>query len=319
MAVADRLEHAAARATFRALAALPPGVADALGSGLGAAAGSGLRVRRGVVESQIRAAFPERDRAWVAATASACYRHFGREAAEIARLNARGTADVPSRLTNRSEAEARLAEWIPAHGGALIVTGHLGNWEMAGALVVALGHPLAAVVKRQRNARFDAMIVESRRRLGIEPVYMEDARARIPGLLRRGVSVALVADQDARARGLFVPFLGRPASTFRGPARLALECGAPLVFGAAVRDGAGYAAVLERVFDPRPGDAAPGDAASPGGAGGIEAERELTARWVARLEARVRRHPEQYFWFHRRWKTRPRNGGTPAEVDDDGR
>lgn len=304
MSRVDRLEQAAAAGVFRALAALPRGVADALGAGLGAAAGSGFRVRRDVVEAQIAASFPERERAWVAATAAACYRHFGREAAELARLNVRGTEDLPDRLTNRAEAEERLAAWVPAGRGALIVTGHLGNWEVAGALVAALGYPLAAVVKRQRNPGFDDMIRASRRRLGIEPVYMEDARARIPDLLREGVSVALVADQDARDRGVFVPFLGRPASTFRGPARLALQCGAPLVFGAAVRAGEGYAAVLERVHEP--GADAPD-------------ERTLTARWVARLEARVRRDPEQYFWFHRRWKSRPRNGGTGAAVDERGR
>lgn len=302
MPLVHRLEQAAASGAFRALAALPRGLADALGAAMGAAAGSGFRVRRDVVEAQIAASFPDRDRAWVAATASACYRHFGREAAELARLNVRGTSDLPERLTNRAEAEERLAAWVPRGRGALIVTGHLGNWEVAGAFVAALGVRLAAVVKRQRNAGFDEMIRASRRRLGIEPVYMEDARARIPGLLREGVSVALVADQDARDRGVFVPFLGRPASTFRGPARLALECRAPLLFGAALRDGDDYAAVLERVHDP--------------GAAGAPDERTLTALWVARLEARVRRNPDQYFWFHRRWKTRPRNGGTSPAVDE---
>lgn len=301
MPLVHRLEQAAANGAFRALAALPRGAADALGAAMGAAAGSGLRVRRGVVETQIAASFPDRDSRWVAETAAACYRHFGREAAELSRLNVRGTSDLPERLTNRAEAEERLAAWVPDGRGALIVTGHLGNWEVAGAFVAALGYPLAAVVKRQRNPGFDEMIRASRRRLGIEPVYMEDARARIPGLLREGVSVALVADQDARDRGVFVPFLGRPASTFRGPARLALECATPLVFGAAVRVGAGYAAVLERVYEP--GDDAPD-------------ERALTALWVARLEACVRRDPGQYFWFHRRWKTRPRNGRTALAVDD---
>jgi KDO2-lipid IV(A) lauroyltransferase len=174
--------------------------------------------------------------------------------------------------------------------GAVIVTGHLGNWEAAGAAVSQLGMPLAAVVKRQSNSRFDGLLVESRRRLGIEPIYMEEARVRMPDLIRSGVSVALVADQDARNRGIFVPFLGRPASTFRGPARLALQTGAPLFFGAAIREGDGYRAVVEPVIADRNG---------PG------AERELTRSWVERLEYRVRLHPEQYFWFHRRWKTVP--------------
>ena len=119
---------------------------------------------------------------------------------------------------------------------------------------------------------------------------MEEARARMPDLIRSGVSVALVADQDARNRGIFVPFLGRPASTFRGPARLALETGAPLFFGAAIREGDGYRAVVEPVSTRRDGP---------------DAERDLTRAWVERLDYRVRLSPEQYFWFHRRWKTIP--------------
>jgi len=179
--------------------------------------------------------------------------------------------------------------------GAVIVTGHLGNWEAAGAAVASLGMPLAAVVKRQSNQEFDRLLVDSRRRIGIEPVYMEDARARLEDLIRSGTSVALVADQDAGNRGLFVPFLGRPASTFRGPARLSLSTGAPLFFGAAIREGNGYRGILESVET---------------GLIGNEAERELTRGWVQRLESWVRRVPNQYFWFHRRWKTRPRSPGS---------
>ncbi len=292
-----RAEAAAARAAFRALAALPPAASARLGSTLGALAGSVFGVRRELVEAQISSAFPERDRDWVRRTAAGCYRHFGREAAEIVRLNTGGTADLPDRLVNREDALRKLEEAIPRGVGGLIVTGHVGNWEAAGAIIAALGVPLAAVVKRQTNAEFDRFLLESRRAIGIEPVYMEEARSRIPGLLARGVSVALVADQDARDRGLFVSFLGRPASTFRGPARLALECGAPLMFGAAVREAEGFRAIVETIDTE---------------VSGPEAELVVTQAWVRRLEACVRAWPEQYFWFHRRWKTPRRNGeGTP--------
>ena len=170
------------------------------------------------------------------------------------------------------------------------MTGHVGNWEAAGAFLAAAGLPMAAVVKRQRNPAFNDRMLETRRRSGVEPIYMQDARTRIPEALREGKTVALVADQDAGERGLFVPFLGREASTFRGPARLALSQNVPLFFGAAVRLGSEYGWVLEEI--PRP------DA-------GANAEWEFTRRWVSRLEVQVRLRPEQYFWFHRRWKTRP--------------
>ena len=222
-------EFALAHTALRTFGALPRGWALRLGAGLGAVACSPFRIRLPVVEAQIAAAFPERDAAWVRATARACYRHFGREAAEIVRLDLFGQQDLLDRIHGVDDARTAFRSEETRGLGAVIVTGHLGNWEAAGAAVSQLGMPLAAVVKRQSNSRFDDLLVQSRRRLGIEPIYMEEARVRMPDLIRSGVSVALVADQDARNRGMFVPFLGRPASTFRGPARLALQTGAPPV------------------------------------------------------------------------------------------
>jgi KDO2-lipid IV(A) lauroyltransferase len=298
--VPDSLRHgvefALAHTALRTFGALPRGPALRLGEALGAFAGFPLGIRLPLVEAQIAAAFPERDASWVRATARASYRHFGREAVEIVRLDLFGQEDLLDRVAGMEEARDTLFARESRELGAVIVTGHLGNWEAAGAVVSQLGIPLAAVVKRQSNERFDALLVDSRRRLGIEPIYMEEARVRMPEIIRSGTSIALVADQDARNRGVFVPFLGRPASTFRGPARLALETGAPLFFGAAIREGEGYRAIVEPVKT---------DRESP------EAERELTRKWVERLEYRVRLHPEQYFWFHRRWKSVP--DGTDAE------
>jgi KDO2-lipid IV(A) lauroyltransferase len=295
--VRHRIEYAAARTAFKILGTLPRGTALGLGAGLGQIAFSPFRVRVEVVEAQIAAAFPDRHQDWVHRTARECYRHFGREAAEIVRLEGSAGLDMLSRTSHLEDVQSEFQSRLVPGMGAVIVTGHLGNWEAAGAAVASLGMPLAAVVKRQSNQEFDRLLVDSRRRIGIEPVYMEDARARLEDLIRSGTSVALVADQDAGNRGLFVPFLGRPASTFRGPARLSLSTGAPLFFGAAIREGNGYRGILESVET---------------GLIGNEAERELTRGWVQRLESWVRRVPNQYFWFHRRWKTRPRSSGSAS-------
>ena len=295
--VRHRIEYAAARTAFRILGTLPRDKALGLGAGLGQVAFSPFRVRVDVVEAQIAAAFPDRDENWVHRTARECYRHFGREAAEIVRLEGSAGMDMLSRTSHLEEVRSEFRSRLVPGMGAVIVTGHLGNWEAAGAAVASLGMPLAAVVKRQSNQAFDRLLVGSRRRIGIEPVYMEDARASLEDLIRSGTSVALVADQDAGNRGLFVPFLGRLASTFRGPARLSMSTGAPLFFGAAIREGDGYRGILESVET---------------GLIGNEAEFELTRNWVQRLESWVRRVPDQYFWFHRRWKTQPPGSGTAS-------
>ncbi len=288
--LAELAEYLGARAVVGMARALSPAAAQRLGARLGAVAyRSGAR--RDIVRSQIAAAFAERDAGWVERQAAACYRHFGREALVIARL-ARDVDTLPHCVETDAAAERWIGRMV-AGEGVVVVTGHLGNWELAGAYLTRRGVPLSAVVKRQRNGRFDAWLAGTRRRLGMESVYMDDARI-LPSLLARGRTVVLVADQDARGRGLPVTFFDRPASTFRGPARLALRTGAPLVFASLVRDGDLYRMTAETVREG--GDAPDASSAS-------EVELEITRRWVAALEARVRRAPEQYFWFHRRWKS----------------
>jgi KDO2-lipid IV(A) lauroyltransferase len=177
--------------------------------------------------------------------------------------------------------------------GVVVVTGHFGNWEVGGAAVAARGIPLDVVAQRQANPLFDRLLNRQRERLGMGVIERGRATRQALRALRSGRVVAFVADQDARRAGVFVPFLGRPASTFRGPVVLALRSGAPVFIGTAERlpDGR-YDVRLRRIPDP-------------GGSDPEERARALTAAHTAALEEAVRRRPSQYFWHHRRWKTLP--------------
>ena len=93
-------------------------------------------------------------------------------------------------------------------------------------------------------------------------------------------------------------FLGRPAATALGPARLALACEVPHYFATTVREGDHYRLEFEVFETPRRGP---------------RAAEELTRMWLGSLERRVREHPEQYYWFHRRWKISDGVGGWSAE------
>jgi Kdo2-lipid IVA lauroyltransferase/acyltransferase len=287
-----RAEYALARTLERAACALPEGAADALGARLGAAVYR-LGIRRRTVEENLRLAFPEAGDAWRREVARGAYRHLGREAVSMLRLSRLDPEAVVERTATRGWEE--LEEALGEGKGVILATGHYGNWEIAAAAVAARGIPVAAIVRRQGNRLVDRRLDEARRRLGVETISQRDAPSRVPRVLRRNGVVGIVGDQDARRAGVFVPFFGRPASTHRGPALFALRFGAP-VFACRARrlppPGVRYEVAGTRVPLPRTGD--------------LDADvHALTAELAARLEAGIREAPEQYFWFHRRWKTPP--------------
>jgi KDO2-lipid IV(A) lauroyltransferase len=163
----------------------------------------------------------------------------------------------------------------------------------------ALGqiHPTHFVVQPLANPGVEALIGAQRERAGIGQIP-SDAVRRVYERLRANQWVAMLADQDARRAGVFVPFLGRPASTAIGPARIALATGAPIVAGFSWREPDGrHRLVVDAPLEIEAPEAA-------------DAALRLTAAHVRRLEQRIRERPEQWFWLHRRWKTTP-----PADPD----
>lgn len=182
--------------------------------------------------------------------------------------------------------------------GVLLVASHLGNWELQGAVLSRLGVPLIAVAKRHSNPLVDAWVRERRVRFSAPTLYRHESRQLLPELIGSGKAIALVADQDAGGRGIFVRFFGRPASTNVGPAYLALSTGAPL-----------FASRMTRQRDGRHRLEIIGPIALPSNSAGGEKSAmllALTQQWSDILEGWVREDPEQWFWVHNRWKTQPR-------------
>lgn len=295
----DRAEYALARGVEIGLSALPPGAADRLGRALGAVVHRPLGIRREVVEANLRRAFPDATDDWISATMGAVYQHLGREAVAMLRMSRLDREQILRRtsVTGFERLETALQEG----SGAIVVTGHYGNWEIGAAAVAARGLPIIGVAKRQRNRLFDARLNDTRGRLGVETIDMSRAPSRVPRALAAGKVVAMVADQDAGRSGIPVPFFGEPASTFRGPALFALRLGVPLFHSVARREATGgYSAVFERVAVERTGD--------------LDADVSRVTRSLSDLlEKAVRAAPDQYFWFHKRWKTtfpsEPEHGG----------
>ena len=298
--LSHRAEYYALRGIFSALGALSWDNAAAVGETIGAAGYRPLGIRRGVVERQIAAAFPGFPRDRVLEVARASYEHLGRSAVETALLPSLGRSGV---LYLFDEADWwETLERARAQGrGVIIVTGHLGNWELAGSYVAARGMPLDVIVRRMGNPLFDRFLNDTRERIGMRVVYDAAAVRRTPRALREGSAVAFLADQGVLGlASTFVPFFGRPAKTPRGPAVFALRFKAPVVFACALRKPNGrFVMHFEDVPVQDTGDR---DA-------DVDA---IVATYTATLERWVRRAPEQYFWQHRRWRRQP--PGTPATL-----
>lgn len=288
-----RVEYGAFSVLRGLVRLLPEAVALGLGEALGWGVGVVARVRRGVVDQNLLRAFPEQDDRWRARVARGSYRHLGREAVAMFRLGGH-TRDWVLEATSVEGLEP-LLESVEAGRGAIVVTGHLGSWEMGGAAIAVRGAPVDAVALVQGNPLFDRDLVATRQRLGMEVIRRGDASKAVLRSLRRGRVPALVADQNARHAPLFVDFFNTPAATFRGPALFALRTGAPMFVGICTRTSRHpqrYRVVLQEVSIERSGD--------------LEADvQRLTEAHVGVLQEWVTRSPEQYFWQHKRWKTRP--------------
>ena len=293
VSLGHRLEFMVFRVLSWMIVVLPEWVALSLCSALGWLGGVVFRIRRVDVDRHLAIAFPERDSAWRRRIARASYRHLAREAAMTFRFSLMDPQEVVRRTDMEGFEELRAA--VEQGTGAVVVSGHLGNWEVAGASVAARGVPVDVVAHRQSNPLFDRYLVATRHRLGLTVIVKNDAFRLALRSLSAGRVAAFVADQNIRRRGVFVDFFGSPAATAKGPAVFALRSGAPVFLGTAVRlPGrlSRYEVKIERVPVRRDAPAQ-------------EAILELTQRHTSILEQRIREAPEQYFWQHRRWKTRP--------------
>lgn len=262
--------------------------------GLGARAGrlaAALGIRRQVALDNLSHAFPELAPAAREAILLANYREMGRVLADYSRLGIVGTMPREALLTRVDGMEH--VEAARARGrGILVLSGHFSSFEL-GIRAATGSFPLTFIAKRVRNPHVQAWIERQRHGAGIRTVDANRDVRPVYAALREGGVVAMLADQDAGRRGIFVPFLGRPASTFLGPARIALATGATLLMGITLREPDGRLR-LEMCAPLDPADPEAPDAAE-----------QLTVRHVAQLEAWVRQYPAMWFWVHRRWKTQP--------------
>lgn len=286
--IRQRAEYTAVRVALAMAGSMPIGIARAVGAAMGALAWT-LGIRREVCLDNITRALGV-SRAEASRIARRSYQNLGRSMMEFAAFRRWSPADLLAQVDFDGLEHAASAR--EAGHGMVVVAGHYGNWEMLGAAIGHHGHPMSFVVGQQTNTRVDEVMNNLRRAQNIGIIPRALALRKVLQALRANEAVALLADQDARKGGVMVDFLGRPASTVRGPALFAIRAGCPIVPVFIRREGRRHRATIEAPLWPDPSldeDAAVLD---------------LTQRHAAALARHVRAHPDEYFWPHRRWKTR---------------
>lgn len=223
---------------------------------------------------------------------SMIYRHFGRVIFELPHMLRIDEDNIKKYFT--VEGEEHLKKAFRNGKGVLALTGHIGNWELLAVALNILYGPIAAVARPSRNIAVNRLMNDFRTRFGMELIPKRHGMRRIIKALNQNKLVGVLLDQNVDwYEGEFVPFLGRIACANKGLALLALKSGTPVVpiFSIKQPDGKYKIHIDEPVELIRTNDKT------------IDIEKN-TALFTKIIGNQVEKHPEQWFWFHRRWKTK---------------
>ncbi len=243
-----------------------------------------IPIRKKQVFDNLNLAFPDKSQFWCLKTAKGSYKFFINNFVQFFTFP---KSFLKSIITVKGQQS--LNNTLKQEKGIVFVSGHFGAWEILGAWLGRNKYHVSAVATKQKNRGADKFFLELRSHFGMRHIYRKSSLDNMYNVLKRGDILALVSDQDARKRGVFVNFFNRKTSTPKGAARFHLENGAPIIFTICYQNKPN-----DYVIEFHPINITP-DAT-------IES---ITQSYTSLLEEYVRRYPEQYFWFHRRWKTKP--------------
>lgn len=178
----------------------------------------------------------------------------------------------------------------------ILLTGHCGNWEILGHFLALMGYPLLALARPLDNPLVNRWLLKQREAAGTRVLTKWGATPILQETLQAGGRVGFIADQNAGDGGMFVPFFGRLASSYKSIALLAAKYEVPIVAGLARRMGGRMEYELSCTDLIEPQDWV--DQSDP--------LYYITARYNRAMEQMIQQAPEQYLWVHRRWKSRPK-------------
>ncbi len=267
---------------------LPHTVACSLGGKIGVLVSLFSKKRVKAAETRCRKAL-DIDEKEARGIVRASYKHFGIAAVEFMRLPK--MFDKLESLVRVHGAE-NLDKAFEYGKGVIFITGHIGNWEYAAALFAKRGYPINGLVAEQRDDRITGLIEEIRVASKVKVLYKNGDLKKMISLLRKGELIAVPIDQDAREKGIIAPFLGIPASTPTGVAKLADKFDCKVVAGFCIRAEDGiYDFYILPAFEKAGGRRFGEDAEKT-----MKKCNDVISEWI-------RKYPEQWMWLYPRWES----------------
>lgn len=249
------------------------------------------RHRKKTIEN-LRFAFKgEMDEEEIGSTATACFENLGRSLFELLCIRWSGLKNIQRSIT--VEGEGYLKEALNLGKGLILITAHIGNWELLGMLLAQMGYKLSVIAAPSKNIRLGEVTNAYRSRFNIETIIRgEHSSARkIIRSLRENRVLGVLLDQDIESDGVYVDFFGKKAYTPTGITSLALRFNIPVLMIFMVRE-EGY---RHRIIIDKPeglrrsGDTKPDILHN-------------TAIFTGIIESFIRKYPGQWVWMHNRWR-----------------
>ncbi len=301
--ILDHLTYVVLRLLTAFLQALPLERAYWLAGSVGNLMFRVLNSHRARAEGHIRRSFPDWTDARVRSVARASMRSLAYTGLELM-LSPR--LITPTRWQEHIELgdiDETMRMLVERKTGLILVTGHFGNWEVLGYSLAVFGFPNVAIARPLDNPHVDRYVRGLRERAGLRILDKKGAAAEMGDILDAHLPLDFIADQDAGRKGLFVDFFGRPASTYKAIALMAMRHEVPIVVGYCRRLGPRFRFEIgaSRIIHPEHWADKP------------DPLRWITETYTRNLEEIVRSDPSQYLWAHRRWKHRPKGEAKPAD------
>ncbi|MFH1074939.1 MAG: lysophospholipid acyltransferase family protein [Candidatus Firestonebacteria bacterium] len=270
---------------------LPYGAASGMGSFFGKILYVFDKKHRKIAYENLKPSFSGKSDAELKGIIKRLYDNMGRSFTEFLYLPKLSLEKLKKLIKVKGEEHLKAA--LSKGRGAVVIVSHFGNWELMGARYTEYGS-CTVIAFPQSNALTDKVITRYRTNAGMRIIFTGNTVKEIFRALRNNGMVGFLADQDAHGEGIFIDFFGRPASTNRGPAVMALKTKAAMIMSFIIREKNN---TFTLHFEPELPLVETGD---------FEADvRKNTENWSAVLEKYVKEYPDHWFWVHRRWKTRP--------------